>query len=275
MAEDPYHAFRSELATSLSHAHSLHSSLLRIRALSTSASGSSKHELREVEDELRGTLAALEADLEELEGSVRVVEETGARLFGISEEELQGRRGYVREVRKDIENMRADLSSTRLSRPPSYTSQLQAQGTTSSTSRPVPGQPPDAPPAAEDDQSAWAREEQQMLVEQQDSTLHFISGTLSTLAEQAGLIGREVGEHNECVFALLWSLASVGRKGLMGGCRMLGDLEQGVDRTDTKLGGAMKTLRRFIRQQEETKSGYCIIFLIVILCVLLLAVVLI
>ncbi|KZT62552.1 hypothetical protein CALCODRAFT_206374 [Calocera cornea HHB12733] len=262
MSEDPYHAFRSELATSLTHAHALHSSLLRIRALS-SASTSSKQELREVEDELRGTLAALEADLEELEGSVKVVEETGARLFGISEEELQGRRGYVREVRREIESMRADLIS-RLSRPPSYTSQLHSLGPShpSQPSRPTASaaqqqqQPPPSDPLApapgEDDQSAWAREEQQMLVEQQDSTLALIGGTLSTLAEQAGLIGREVGEHNE----------------------MLDDLERGVDHTDNKLSGAMTKLRRFIRQQEETKSGYCIIFLIVVLCVLLLAVVL-
>lgn len=31
----------------------------------------------------------------------------------------------------------------------------------------------------------------------QDDTLGYISGTLSTLASQAGLIGQEVGEQNE------------------------------------------------------------------------------
>lgn len=35
-----------------------------------------------------------------------------------------------------------------------------------------------------------------MLMRQQDSTLGVISGTLSTLASQAGLIGQEVNEHN-------------------------------------------------------------------------------
>lgn len=37
-----------------------------------------------------------------------------------------------------------------------------------------------------------------MLMRQQDSTLGVISGTLSTLASQAGLIGQEVNEHNVC-----------------------------------------------------------------------------
>jgi hypothetical protein len=38
-----------------------------------------------------------------------------------------------------------------------------------------------------------------MIMQQQDHTIDAISGTLSTLAEQAGLIGREIVEHNECV----------------------------------------------------------------------------
>ena len=37
----------------------------------------------------------------------------------------------------------------------------------------------------------------QMMMEQQDTMLSTIGGTLSTLAEQAGLMGREIGEHNE------------------------------------------------------------------------------
>lgn len=37
----------------------------------------------------------------------------------------------------------------------------------------------------------------QMLVRRQDDTLGVISGTLSSLASQAGLIGQEVGEQSE------------------------------------------------------------------------------
>jgi hypothetical protein len=75
---------------------------------------------------------------------------------------------------------------------------------------------------------------------------------------------------------------------------MLGDLEMGVDRTDSKLSEAMRRMRKFIRQTEgtpchivalqwlivfvfvtiETKSGWCIIILIIILMILLVAVIL-
>jgi len=54
---------------------------------------------------------------------------------------------------------------------------------------------------------------------------------------------------------------------------MLQDLESGVDETDNKLSGAMKKMRRFVRQTEQEKSGWCIIILIVVLMLLLLLVI--
>jgi syntaxin 6 len=37
----------------------------------------------------------------------------------------------------------------------------------------------------------------QMMVREQDRTMDSIAGTLSTLAHQAGLMGREISEHVE------------------------------------------------------------------------------
>lgn len=37
------------------------------------------------------------------------------------------------------------------------------------------------------------------MIRQQDETIDTIAGTLNTLAEQAGLMGQEIGEHNEYV----------------------------------------------------------------------------
>ena len=36
-----------------------------------------------------------------------------------------------------------------------------------------------------------------MIMQEQDKTIDAISGTVATLAEQAGLMGREIGEHVE------------------------------------------------------------------------------
>ncbi|KAF8587206.1 hypothetical protein K439DRAFT_1338869 [Ramaria rubella] len=233
MSTDPYHAVKVEIESSLQSAGTLRASYLRIR--STASEGS--EELDWARNELKATLAALEADLEDLEESVRIVEETGGRLFGLEEVEVIERRKYVGRVRKEIESMRNEVSGA-----PPTSSMNRAR---SSTNPPMSGDPPD-------DQAQWSKEEQQMLMQQQDNTLTSISGTLTTLAEQAGLMGHEILEHNE----------------------MLDDLEGNVDKTDTKLSGAMKKMQKFIRDTEETKSGWCIGILIVILCVLLLLVVL-
>lgn len=55
----------------------------------------------------------------------------------------------------------------------------------------------------EDSQAEWAREEQQMMMRHQDETMDTISGTLATLAAQAGLMGQEINEHNEQVAGLV------------------------------------------------------------------------
>ena len=69
----------------------------------------------------------------------------------------------------------------------------------------------------EDHQVAWARQEQevrtgslvanvsvdlarlilQQIMREQDQTIDSLVGTLSTLAQQAGLMGQEIVEHNE------------------------------------------------------------------------------
>ncbi|KAI0035438.1 syntaxin 6, N-terminal-domain-containing protein [Vararia minispora EC-137] len=232
MSTDPYHAVQSEIQSSLQTAGQLRASFLRIR--STARDGN--EELEWAKNELKATLSTLEADLEDLEESVKIVESTGARMFGLEEAEVMQRRRYVEHVRREIESMRAEVEGRQ---PPAHSSQGAR----------TPATP--TPPPPDDEQAQWTREEQQMILQQQDQTLNSITGTLTTLAQQAGLIGQEVVEHNE----------------------MLEDLEQGVDRTDSRLGSAMRKMRKFIRDTEETKSGWCIAILIVVLLILLAAVI--
>ncbi|KAH7923071.1 hypothetical protein BV22DRAFT_1036747 [Leucogyrophana mollusca] len=235
MSTDPYHAVQQEVQSSLQAASTLRASYLRIR--STAREGS--EELAWARNELKATLAALAADLEDLEESVKIVESTGARMFGLDDREVAARRDYVGRVRREIEDMRAEVDGTA---PPSR----------AKSPLPPPHANAESPPEPDDAQSQWAREEQQLMIREQDRTMESISGTLSTLAQQAGLMGREIGEHVE----------------------MLGDLEQNVDQTDTKLSSAMRKMRKFVRDTEDTKSGWCITILIIVLVILLVAVIL-
>lgn len=55
---------------------------------------------------------------------------------------------------------------------------------------------------------------------------------------------------------------------------MLDDLEQNVDRSETKMSSAMRRLRKFLRDSEDSKSNWCIMILMFVLMALLLAVIL-
>ncbi|KIK06458.1 hypothetical protein K443DRAFT_280772 [Laccaria amethystina LaAM-08-1] len=240
MSVDPYHAVQQEIQTSLQTAAQLRSSYLRIRNMAQEDS----EELMWARNELKATLAALEADLEDLEESVKIVESTDARMFGLDDAEVQTRRQYVGHVRKEIESMRTELTASSLSIP-------RQRQPSDSTQRDKPGSP-FSDQYGDDHQAEWAREEQQMMIREQDNTMDSIAGTLNTLAQQASLMGQEIGQHNE----------------------MLDDLEQNVDKTDTKLSDAMRRLRKFLRDSEEKGSGWCIVILMLVLMALLLAVIL-
>ncbi|KAF5379114.1 hypothetical protein D9615_005876 [Tricholomella constricta] len=242
MSTDPYHAVEQEVQATLQTAAQLQSSYLRIRSTARDDS----EELSWALNELKATLATLEADLEDLDESVKIVESTDARMFGLDDAEVQRRRRYVGDVWKEIQSMRAEISGGTIHIPPHA---VPSAGSKIGLASPS----PEREIGDEDDhQGAWARQEQQLIIQEQDRTIDTIAGTLHTLAQQAGLMGQEIVEHNE----------------------LLDDLERGVDQTDSKLNGAMRRMRKFMRQSEEKGSGWCIIILIIVLMILLLAVIL-
>ncbi|CCA74265.1 related to RSN1-Overexpression rescues sro7/sop1 in NaCl [Serendipita indica DSM 11827] len=187
-------------------------------------------ELVVAREELQDALSSLEADLDELEQSVAIVEQSGARMFGITERELITRRRYVSTTRDLLKTMKNEVTSLH-----STVAKVHAPANGRSNARPQ-----------EDDQSEWARQEQQMLMQEQDRTLETISGTLNTLHLQAGLMGQEISEHNE----------------------LLGDLENQVDRTESKLARAQKRMDYFLQKAEESRWSIYILIAILMFLVM-------
>ncbi|CAA7267194.1 unnamed protein product [Cyclocybe aegerita] len=278
MSVDPYHAVQQEIQSSLQTATQLQSSFLRIQSMARPGS----EELMWARNELKATLASLEADLEDLEESVKIVESTDARMFGLDDAEVQNRRRASQLVPlsqflpisippfssffviftnhhppSQVQNMRATVSSSNPPNPSVPQSQSQSQYLPSGAMSPRAGAGPGSPfseryGANEDHQAAWAREEQQMMIREQDQTMDSIAGTLTNIAQQASLMGQEINEHNE----------------------MLTDLERGVDQSDSKLSDGMRRMRKFLRDSEEKGSSWCIVILMIVLMALLLAVIL-
>ncbi|KAL0255539.1 hypothetical protein I308_100343 [Cryptococcus tetragattii IND107] len=238
MATDPYIDLKREVEASLSTIHSLTQNHPDI------FSKSSASETIQAQDELRGTLSMLETDVEDLEESVRVVEDMGER-WGLGANEVHKRRDFVQRVKREVESLRYKVHHL-------GASNSKGKGKDNASGR-YRDEPADLERGGydEDEVRRWEAQEQEMLVRKQDDTLGIISGTLHTLASQAGLIGHEVHEQNE----------------------MLDDLSTRVEHTDSKLRKVQRTMGDFIRRNEETKSGWCILILIIVLMILLLLVI--
>lgn len=71
MSTDPYHAVQEEMQSTLANASTLLSSFRRIRAMSAGGGGNEGEEMAYARSELKATLSALDADLDELEESVK------------------------------------------------------------------------------------------------------------------------------------------------------------------------------------------------------------
>ncbi|WVQ84022.1 hypothetical protein IAT38_006167 [Cryptococcus sp. DSM 104549] len=239
MSRDPYIDVKREVESSLSTITSILSTHPHLLTPSPTPSST----VQAAQDELRSTLGLLEADLEDLEESVRVVEDMGER-WGLGAGEVNRRREFVKRVRGQLEGWQNKA----------YKLGNRNKGKGKAPQR-YRDEPEDlernAPDYDEDEVRRWEAQEQQMLVKKQDDTLGVISGTLHTLASQAGLIGQEVHEQSE----------------------MLDDLSTRVDSTDSRLRKVQRTMNDFIRRNEETKSGWCIGILIVVLMILLMLVI--
>ena len=172
--------------------------------MSTSSNPSASPSLS---SQIRETITNLEADIEDLEETVRAVEAVGDR-WGIPDSEKRARRQFVDRVKREVDALRSKISRSASA---AGTAVAAAKGTGNGKGAAGgAGRYTDDPDAAErgagarnaadedpEEARRWEMEEQQLLVRRQDDTLGFISGTLHNLASQAGLIGTEVAVQGE------------------------------------------------------------------------------
>ncbi|KAI5454050.1 hypothetical protein NCC49_005041 [Naganishia albida] len=261
MSRDPYLDVKREVDNALSHSRDLYASYLRLARTSNN-----QQLISEAKQELTISLGLVELDLEDLEESVTAVEESGTR-WGLSYEEVQSRRRALENVKADVREMLDTIADDQHTTPaPNQTNgrhrgsdpfsdvelgQASTAGRNTSNGNNAYSDDPYAERRS-DEVEDYEMEQQQIMLQQQDTAVYRISNTLTTLAQQAGLIGQEVMVQNE----------------------MLDDLSTRVDATDNRLTRANKRMKEFIRKNEETYSSWCIVILIIVLIILLLLVIL-
>ncbi|KAJ9478462.1 t-SNARE coiled-coil homology domain-containing protein [Pseudozyma hubeiensis] len=241
MSRDPYHDFASDLKSSLSSARSLSQSYRQLVSrsqthASSSSSATNSGDVESAHDRLSDAIEGLRQDVEDVKQSVLVVERSGPERFGVSPEELRSRKAFVSECEAEIKA----LSQVVKDSPPGGRDRFDSVKI-------------DLDDADEDATEAFEREQQQMLMSRQDSTLDKIGSTLSSLRNQAGMMGQEIGEQIEIIDAF----------------------DSEVDQSQGRLGKAMSKMDEVVRISDERLGGWCVWILVVILFFLLLVVLLI
>lgn len=209
----------SDILSTLSNAHSLVASYLRIRSLASSSSTGPSPELVQARTELESTLEEVSTDLQDLVDSVKAVEADPFQ-YGLNIDEVGRRRKLVRDIGEEIERMRDEIKRER--------------GTNMSTPLPPPSafDNPDSPVEEGGDGGdpfgAFEQQRQAEIMQEQDEALDGVFRTVGNLRQQAGDMGRELEEQVE----------------------MLEDMGQVADRVEGKLQNGMKRVGWILKRNE-------------------------
>ncbi|KAL1922322.1 uncharacterized protein VTP21DRAFT_9861 [Calcarisporiella thermophila] len=237
MSNDPFFTVKSEVEQSLSNAITLFESWNRIFQMSSSDS----EELKGSAEDLMVQLGSIESDLADLEDTIKVVEENPEK-FNLSFQEIDSRRYFIDRVRKQVEDMKYTLNN------PSRRSRQDKS--TGSGSRQRDTKKSEAFQEYVSSNQRFIENEQQhqmVLMQEQDEELEHVSGTVGRLRHMALDMGDELElQHG-----------------------ILSELDDTVSKTQDKLKGALRRVKDFLKRNEDSKSSYCICFLIIILIILL------
>ncbi|GAA6014225.1 hypothetical protein JCM8202_005195 [Rhodotorula sphaerocarpa] len=241
MSGDPFHEVRAEVEAALQELSTSASSVSRRRRKLAPQQHANDRELQQTISQLRAQLLTIEPDVEELEDAIAAIEEPGvARRLGISDSEVRSRRSVVQRIKGDLETIRKQC-------PPETADTAPGRRSASTTAfRPDSGPLAEEPEEGPDPNAEFEMQHQSLLIEQQDRTLTDISGTVGLLREQAHLMGQEVFEQNQ----------------------MIGEIDEHVDSTASRLAKAQSRMDRFVRE-HNSGSNWCILILMIVLALLL------
>ena len=256
---DPFLSVQTDVLATLTQTRTLFSSFLRIRSHAASRPHSTAHpELVQARTDLENNLETLTGDIEDLLESIAAVEGDPYR-FGLDVAEVQRRRGFVREVKGEVEGMKSEISLSAGGGNGSIAGAVMG-ATSTGTERDGNAKGRLPPPTAfaasddsdnEDSYAAFEHQTQTQMMHEQDEQLDDVSRTVGALRGQAVDMGRELEEQHG----------------------MLEDVDTLADRVGGKLQVGVKKVGEVIKRNEDSVSSCCIAVLIFVLILLLILVI--
>ncbi|KAK9454945.1 hypothetical protein V1511DRAFT_501407 [Dipodascopsis uninucleata] len=243
MYSDPFDDLSREVDSQLGMLHpQLHS---YIQSLSSKSPAVGPSPATPTHDQLINIIEELDLTLTDLQQSVDVAARTPEH-FGLTKDQVEDRRMFVEARQNEVDRIRQQIEAVEQRGMRGPGGQQRGQEFTSINIDDDGRGNAGVPKYSEE----FEREQQMLLMRDQDEQLDSVMGTVQNLREQAAVMHTELQDQVE----------------------MLQDLDDHVDRTQTKLNAGMSRIRWILKKNEETASNCCIILLTIVLVLLLLVV---
>ncbi|XP_069051767.1 syntaxin-10-like [Lepisosteus oculatus] len=230
--EDPFFVVKGEVQKALSRAQGLYA---RWEELLQGETLVSRDEMDWSANELRNSLRGIDWDLEDLQETISIVESNPSK-FRLEEQELQGRKDFVDRTRQAVQEMKEHLSSP------------EAQAQTERRSRQallgVPGPRGGLHSDLVSANSLYLEEQQaqqQLIMQDQDTQLELVSGSIRVLKDMSGRLGDELEEQ----------------------ALMLGEFAEEMDHTSSRMNSVLKKMEK-VSHMTSSRRQWCAIGVLVV-----------
>jgi len=233
--EDPYFVVRDEVARAV---EACERRTAEWRKIMDGTSTSVK--ARNITSDLRSAVRSAEWDLEDLEESVKVVENNPSR-FGISEGELHDRKNFIVRIRNSLADMKSELEA------PDVNERLLAMDSSPHVTINVNNSRyGNSNPAFRDS----GHSQQAQLLQEQDGQLELVSNNVHVLNQISRAIGDELDDQGQ----------------------LLDNLGNEIDSAQSRMNAALSKIQRVTRLSTDRRQWAAIAglaFLIIILFIVL------
>ncbi|CAG5111854.1 Oidioi.mRNA.OKI2018_I69.chr2.g6125.t1.cds [Oikopleura dioica] len=235
--EDPYFVVRDDVAKAVD---SCEKRVVEWRRIMEGTSTSVK--ARNITSELRSAVRSAEWDLEDLEESVKVVENNPSR-FGIADDELRERKSFIVRIRNSLADMKSELEA------PDVNERLLAMDSSPHVTINVNNSRyGNSNPAFRDNNGGYSQQSQ--LLQEQDGQLELVSNNVRVLNQISRAIGDELDDQGQ----------------------LLDNLGNEIDSAQSRMNATLSKIQRVTRLSTDRRQWAAIAglaFLIVILFIML------
>ena len=190
---DPFIVVKEEVEQSVTQADKLYA---RWKELYTQADADMQ-EFEYITNELRTNLKSIEWDLEDLDETVTIVEQSPDR-FKITQEEVRQRKKFISDTRAKVKRVRAETSEKKAK------GKAAEQDRAALISQPALSRYAKLDAAIDQQNSEFIEgqgQRQDMIMQEQDKQLEEVGQTIGVLKHMGSLIGEELEEQNDLLTA--------------------------------------------------------------------------